>query len=104
MVKVFTEIRHSDKSSILKSIIVESEDRGLKEQVIYLPLDQRGFKDITTSKDLVERIEAQIQDDGRYSLFIDEVQNVKGFEKSGPPIGRIGTCICKRTGPFPAPS
>lgn len=81
VVKVITGIRRSGKSSILKSIIAELEDRGLKERIIYLPLDRRGFKEITTPKDLEERIEAQIQDDGRYYLFIDEVQNVKGFEK-----------------------
>lgn len=81
VVKVITGIRRSGKSSILKSIIAELEDRGLKERIIYLPLDRRGFKNIATPKDLEERIEAQIQDDGRYYLFIDEVQNVKGFEK-----------------------
>ncbi len=81
VVKVITGIRRSGKSSILKSIIAELEDRGLKERIIYLPLDRRGFKEIATPKDLEERIEAQIQDDGRYYLFIDEVQNVKGFEK-----------------------
>lgn len=80
LVKVITGIRRSGKSSILKSIIAELEDRGLKERIIYLPLDRRGFKNIATPKDLKERIEAQIQDDGRYYLFIDEVQNVKGFE------------------------
>lgn len=81
VVKVITGIRRSGKSSILKSIIAELEDRCLKERIIYLPLDRRGFKNIATPKDLEERIETQIQDDGRYYLFIDEVQNVKGFEK-----------------------
>lgn len=81
IVKVITGIRRSGKSSILKSIIDELGTRGLSDRIIYLPLDKRGYKDIITPKQLEERIEECIKDSEKYYLFIDEVQNVKKFEK-----------------------
>ncbi len=81
IVKVITGIRRSGKSSILKSIMSELELRDLGERIIYLPLDKRGFKDIITPDELERRIEEQIKDSDMYYLIIDEVQNVKGFEK-----------------------
>lgn len=81
IVKVITGIRRSGKSSILKTIMSELELRDLGERIIYLPLDKRGFKDIITPDELEKRIEEQIKDSDMYYLIIDEVQNVKGFEK-----------------------
>lgn len=81
IVKVITGIRRSGKTSILKAIISELESRNLSERVIYLPLDKRGYKNIVTPKQLEDKIEEQIHDSGMYYLIIDEVQNVKGFEK-----------------------
>lgn len=81
IVKVITGIRRSGKSSILKSIIDELKNRNLFERIIYLPLDKKGYKNITTPEKLEEKIEEQIKDSDMYYLIIDEVQNVKGFEK-----------------------
>ena len=80
VIKVITGIRRCGKSSILKSIIEELENRNLGDRIIYLPLDKRGFKDIKTPEVLEKRIEEQIKDSDKYYLIIDEVQNVKGFE------------------------
>lgn len=46
-----------------------------------MPLDKRGYKNITTPEELEKRIEEQIKDSNLYYLIVDEVQNVKGFEK-----------------------
>lgn len=81
LVKVITGIRRSGKTSILKAIISELESRNLSERIIYLPLDKRGYKNIVSPKQLEDKIEEQIYDSGMYYLIIDEVQNVKGFEK-----------------------
>lgn len=81
IVKVITGIRRCGKSFLLKSIISELINSSISaDRIIYLPLDRRGFKNIQTPKQLEERIESFIKDDGFYYLFIDEVQNVKGFE------------------------
>lgn len=81
IVKVIIGIRRSGKSFILKSVIKELESRNLSNRIIYLPLDKRGFKNITTPEQLEDKIEEQIKDSDMYYLIIDEVQNVKGFEK-----------------------
>lgn len=81
VVKVITGIRRCGKSSILKSIINELTNNGKGDRIIYLPLDQRGYKYITTPELLEEKIEESIKDNEQYYLIIDEVQNVKGFEK-----------------------
>ena len=65
----------------MKAIINELYANGVDEsRVIYIPLDRRGFKYIGTAEQLEEKIESFITDDGFYYLFIDEVQNVQGFE------------------------
>ena len=82
IIKVITGIRRCGKSFILKGIINELCESGVEEsKIIYLPLDKRGFKNIKTPEELEEKIESMIQRDDKYYLFIDEVQNVMGFEK-----------------------
>lgn len=45
IIKVITGIRRCGKSFILKGIINELYQKGVKEsQIIYIPLDKRGFK------------------------------------------------------------
>ena len=81
IVKVITGIRRCGKSFLLKSIITELKKSGVpNDKIIYLPLDRRGFKNIKTPEELENRIESYIQGNESYYLFIDEVQNVKGFE------------------------
>lgn len=81
IIKVITGIRRSGKTSILKSIINELNLRNLADRIIYLPLDNRGFKNIVTPEQLENKIEEQIHDQDMYYLIIDEIQNVKEFEK-----------------------
>lgn len=81
IIKVITGIRRCGKSFILKAIMNELIDREIpKTQIIYIPLDRRGYKNIKTSEELETKIESMLGDDENYYLFIDEVQNVFGFE------------------------
>ena len=81
IVKVITGIRRCGKSFLLKSIISELKKSAVPaDRIIYLPLDRRGFKIIKTPEQLEAKIESYIKDEGKYYLFIDEVQNVEGFE------------------------
>ncbi|MFC2662584.1 MAG: AAA family ATPase, partial [Eubacterium sp.] len=81
IIKVITGIRRCGKSCILKAVMNELQSTGVDQShIIYLPLDRRGYKQIRTPEQLEERIESMLSDDGFYYLFIDEVQNVKGFE------------------------
>ena len=81
IIKVITGIRRCGKSFILKGIINELLNKGTKESdIIYIPLDKRGYKNIKTPEQLEEKIESMIDSNDFKYLFIDEVQNVKGFE------------------------
>lgn len=81
IIKVITGIRRCGKSFVLKGIINELVRSGVKESdIIYLPLDKRGFKSIKMPDQLEKKIESMIIDNEFKYLFIDEVQNIKGFE------------------------
>lgn len=81
IIKVITGIRRCGKSYILKAIYNELIDNGVKEnEIVFIPLDQRGFKDIKTPTALEKKIELLRSRRKIKYLFIDEVQNVKGFE------------------------
>ena len=49
IIKVITGIRRCGKSCILKAIMNELSSNGVPEsQIIYIPLDKRGYKNIKT--------------------------------------------------------
>lgn len=81
IIKVITGIRRCGKSFILKGIINELMANGVeKTDIIYIPLDKRGFKNIKTPEQLEDKIEEMLDNEEFKYLFIDEVQNVKDFE------------------------
>lgn len=81
MIKVISGIRRCGKSFFLKSIIQELLDNGINEKdIIYIELDKKEYKNIKNVKQLEQLIDKQLIDDDFKYLFIDEIQNVKGFE------------------------
>lgn len=81
MIKVITGIRRCGKSFLLKSIIKELIENGVKEKdIIYIELDKRPYKSIETPEQLEMIIDTKISDDSKKYLFIDEIENVKNFE------------------------
>ena len=82
LIKVITGIRRCGKSCFMLSVIEDLKAAGVKDKdIIYLNLDKRGYRKIKTPDALEAAIEALITDDGFKYLFIDEVQNVTGFEE-----------------------
>ena len=62
IIKVITGIRRCGKSFILRSIMNELLERGIEEkQIIYIPLDRRGYKNIKTPKELELKIESMLR-------------------------------------------
>lgn len=81
-IKVIVGIRRCGKSYLLKSIIEELKSKGVNEKdIIYIRLDKRPYKSIKTPEELENVIESFITDDDFKYVFIDEVQNVKGYEE-----------------------
>ena len=82
LIKVITGVRRCGKSSLMQMIAEEVRQNGTPEEnIIYLDLDTRKYRKIKTPDALEHVIEENGHADGLKYLFIDEVQNVKGFEE-----------------------
>ena len=82
IIKVLTGVRRCGKSSIMNLVIRELLDQGInKGNIIYFNLDRKPFDKIETAEQLDEIIEKNKAANGKNYLFIDEIQNVEGFEK-----------------------
>ena len=82
IIKVITGVRRCGKSSLMGMIADEILARGIsKENIIYIDLDKRGFKSIKTADALEKCIDERGTAEGLKYLFIDEIQNVAGFEE-----------------------
>lgn len=82
LIKVITGIRRCGKSSLMQTIAEELKEGGVAENnIIYIDLDKRGYKSIRNAEQLDALIESATQAKGMKYLFIDEIQNVEGFEE-----------------------
>ena len=83
LIKVITGVRRAGKSVILESIRDELSASGISsDHIIYINLEDFDYEGITTASDLNKEIKSHITDNGRYYLFIDEIQHVEEFEKA----------------------
>ncbi|EGB91113.1 ATPase [Clostridium sp. D5] len=81
MVKVLTGIRRCGKSTIMRQIIEELEEKGIpKDRIIYINFEDYKYRNLGNPDHLYEYVEQQIKDDHKYYLFFDEIQNVREFE------------------------
>ncbi len=82
IIKVITGIRRCGKSSLMQTIADELIDLGISPQnIVYFNLDKRGFRSIRTQEKLENLIDESSKASGIKYLFIDEIQNVEGFEE-----------------------
>ncbi len=81
IIKVITGVRRCGKSSLMQTIVEELLQNGISQSsIIYLDLDSRDYKNIKKAKALEDLIISK-QSSSKNYLFIDEVQNVEGFEE-----------------------
>ena len=81
IIKVITGVRRCGKSSLMQTIAEELQEGGVpKDNIIYIDLDKRGFKNIRTADELEKCIDERGSAKGLKYLFVDEIQNVKDFE------------------------
>lgn len=82
LIKVISGVRRCGKSSLMATIADELRACGIKEEnIVYIDLDKRGYNKIKTADALEDLIDSKLQGEGLHYLFIDEIQNVKGFEE-----------------------
>ncbi len=83
LIKVITGVRRAGKSVLLESIRDELVEQGIRgDHIIYINLEDLDYDYIISPGDLNKEIKSRITDDGRYYLFLDEVQHVDQFEKA----------------------
>lgn len=82
IIKVLTGVRRCGKSSIMNLIMQELLAQGVdKDNILYFNLDKKPYINVDTVEKLDEIISKNNISQGKKYLFIDEIQNVPGFEK-----------------------
>ena len=81
-VKVLTGVRRCGKSTILKMIMekLEKERNVPVERIVSMRFDSMEYEDMT-AKEMYAAAKDRISPDGKTYFFLDEVQEIKGWEK-----------------------
>lgn len=82
VIKVLTGVHRCGESCLMQCIVKELKAAGVDDDhIIYLALARYGFRSVKTPDQLEAPIESALKTDGMKYLFVDEVQNVEGFEE-----------------------
>lgn len=82
MIKVITGVRRCGKSSLMKTIMEELEEQGIADtNLIMIDLDAKKYKHIKNPDLLENEIDKYSLLQGIKYVFIDEIQNITGFEE-----------------------
>jgi uncharacterized protein len=84
VIKVITGIRRCGKSTLLKLICNSLYDKGVNpENIILINKDSLEFDSITNYRQLAKYVSERFKQlEGKKYLFIDEVQEIEGWEKA----------------------
>lgn len=82
-VKILTGVRRCGKSTVMEMIKEVLLQRGVsKENIISYCFDSLKYEEIDTASKLYKEIEGQIRKDEKMYIFLDEIQEVKDWEKA----------------------
>ncbi len=99
IIKVITGVRRCGKSSMMEMIADELRNSNVPESnIIFINLDIREYRKVKTADQLEQVIDQRIQKEGLNYIFIDEIQNVKGFEEVINGFREDGNCSIFITG------
>ncbi len=81
-VKILTGVRRCGKSTILKMIMekLKTEWGVPEERIVSYRFDSMEYEDMT-AKQMYAQLKERFSSDGKIYLFLDEVQEIKGWEK-----------------------
>ena len=83
VIKVITGVRRAGKSILLDTIKDELIEKGVHgDHIIYFNLEDMDYDYIADAADLNREIKSRIIDNGKYYIFLDEIQHVTNFEKA----------------------
>jgi hypothetical protein len=99
VIKVITGMRRAGKSTLLKQIQEMLIEKGVSSQhIISINFEWLEFEEQKDYKKLNQYIEAKIKNQEKYYVFLDEIQEVDGFEKVVNSLHSKGTCEIFITG------
>ena len=82
-VKVLTGVRRCGKSTIFEMIRQELLERGIPEDHIVIKKYTEMDIPVTfTAKQMYDELVSRVEDDKRYYFLLDEIQEIKGWEKA----------------------
>ena len=82
LIKIIYGMRRCGKSVILNQIMNEIVKLGVcKDNIIYINFESLKYDFIKNAKDLYNYIESLKVQNGKYYVFLDEIQKVEDFEK-----------------------
>ena len=81
-VKILTGVRRCGKSTILKMIIekLKTERNVPEERIVSCRYDSMEYEDMT-AKQIYAQLKERLSPNGKTYLFLDEVQEIKSWEK-----------------------
>ncbi len=82
LIKVITGIRRCGKSTLLGQIVDELKTKVDNSHIIYINFEDVTYSDINDFKDLNNYIINIINDEKKYYLLFDEIQNIDKWEKT----------------------
>jgi Predicted ATPase (AAA+ superfamily) len=81
-VKILTGVRRCGKSTILKMVMQELAQRGIAEnRILHYNFDSLEYEEIKNAKALFSEIKERLAKDEKTYIFLDEIQEVKSWEK-----------------------
>ena len=80
-VKILTGVRRCGKSTILKMIMSKLRERGIPEsRIVSYCFDSMEYEDMT-AKQMYSELKSRVSPEGKTYFFLDEMQEIKGWEK-----------------------
>lgn len=83
LVKILTGVRRCGKSTIFEMIRQELLEKGIPEDhIIMKKYTEMDIPDTITAKQMYNELVSRVEDDKRYYFLLDEIQEIKGWEKA----------------------
>ena len=83
LVKILTGVRRCGKSTIFEMIRQELLERGIPEDhIVMKKYTEIDIPDTITAKQMYDELVSRVEDDKRYYFLLDEIQEIKGWEKA----------------------
>jgi uncharacterized protein len=90
--------RRVGKSYILYQLMDEILRRDATTEILYINKELHEFRDLRDGDELYEYVSGRLKSDSPNALFIDEIQEIKGFEHALRSLLAEGSCDIYCTG------